>query len=86
VSVLAIAVALFVGLILRAKHMGGLRVIPMAALLVPAAITFEAFVYPADPEVRMWWRVAVFVGAFYGVVAASIGYGVAAFLEKQRGA
>ncbi len=85
-SLAAIAVAFVVGLMLRAKRIGGFSAIPLAALLVPAAITFEAFVFPAEPEVRMWWRVAVFVGTIYGLVAAGIGYAFAAFLEKQRGA
>ena len=37
--------------------------VPIGALLVPLEVTRESFVYPANPEVQMWWRIAVVVGA-----------------------
>ena len=60
--------------------------VPIGALLVPLEVTLEAFVYPANPEVQMWWRIAVVVGALYGLIAAGFGYAVASFAEKRRGA
>src|SRR4030095_6337777 len=36
--------------------------------------------------VQMWWRIAVVVGALYGLIAAALGYAVAPFTEKRRGA
>ncbi len=60
--------------------------IVIPAALVPLAITFDSFVYPASPEVQMWWLIAVITGAFYGLVAAGLGYACSAFFAKQRGA
>ncbi len=81
---LALAVSFVLALCLREGGIGGLLAIPISSLLVPIEITVEAFVYPANPEVRMWWPIAVTVGTLYGLVAAGLGYALAAFAQKRR--
>jgi len=41
-------------------------------------VAFTSFVYPADPEARMWAEIAIPVSYLWGMTAAGLGYGVAA--------
>ena len=81
----AIAAAFLLALLLRERNIGGMAVIPLAALLVPLELTVEAFVYPAQPEARAWWPVAVLTGTLYGGVTAALGYALVAVSRRRRG-
>ncbi len=83
--VLALGAAFVLAYVLRDRRVAGLLAIPLAAALVPLDITIEAYVYPASPEYRMWWQIAVVMGAIYGLVAAALGYACAAFIHRRRG-
>ncbi|MHB0805397.1 hypothetical protein [Stutzerimonas nitrititolerans] len=49
-----------------------------AGLVLPVLVAFTSFVYPADPEARMWAAIAIPVSYLWGMTAAGVGYGVAA--------
>ena len=79
--VLASALAAY----LRLRRWPALRAIALASLLSPAAVTFSAYVFPADPEFRMWWHITVVTSVFFGFCAAAAGY-VLVVLVQGRGA
>jgi hypothetical protein len=63
------------------------RAIAVACLLAPAAVTFAAYVFPADPEFRRWWQSTVVTSFFFGLLAAGAGYWLAVMMqgsESQR--
>ena len=62
---------------------GGMVAIPIAAALVPAAVTFNAFVSPAEAEIRMWWSIAVVTSSMLGLVVAGVGYAIAAYATRH---
>ena len=70
---------------LRLRRWPALRAIALASLLSPAAVTFSAYVFPADPEFRMWWHITVVTSVFFGFCAAAAGY-VLVVLVQRRGA
>jgi len=59
------------------KWRGRLIGIPLAALLVPAATAFVAYVHPALPEVRIWWPVMSVTTSIVGLAAAALGHAAA---------
>jgi hypothetical protein len=85
IIVALIASAILAGL-LRARHWNGLGAVVVAASLAPLEITVEAFVFPADPEIRLWWEIAVVTATVYGLVAATAGYFAAQYLNGEPGA
>ena len=70
---------------LRFRHWPALLAIALASLLSPATVTFSAYVFPAEPEFRMWWHITVVTSVFFGFCAAAAGY-VLAVLVQRRGA
>ncbi|MBF7729158.1 hypothetical protein [Pseudomonas sp. N040] len=82
---LAVLAATFaLAIYLRLHGVGALLAIPLAALLVPAGILFAAFVFPAHAELRAEWPAACGVGLFFGALAATFGYQVAAMLGNRE--
>jgi hypothetical protein len=79
VTVIALIAALVLPNWLHSRRWNGFPAILGPAALVPLAITFESFVYPAEPEFRVWWHIAVLTGAFVGLVAAGLSYAAAAY-------
>lgn len=81
-SVLAMAFALAFYL-----HLRGRRAVPAiapAALLVPAGVLFQAFIFPGDPELAQHWLLAALVGLFFGLLAAGFGYFVAPMIRNKE--
>ena len=68
---------------LRLRRWPALRAIALASLLSPAAVTFSAYVFPADPEFRMWWHITVVTSAFFGLCAAAAGYVLVVFMRRH---
>lgn len=82
--VAALLLAFSVAAYLRFRRWPALRAIGLASLLAPLAITFSAFVFPADPEFRTWWHVTVVTSVFFGLCAAAAGYLLVGLVRQQR--
>jgi hypothetical protein len=82
--VAALLLAFGLAAYLRIRRWPALRAIALASLLAPLAVTFSAYVFPADPEFRMWWRVTVLTSVFFGLCAAAAGYVLAGLMRRQR--
>lgn len=80
----ALTASLILAITLQARHVRWPLAVPLAALLVPLAVLFGAFVYPGDPDLREWWLLAAGAGLFFGLLTASVGYVSAQFLQGQR--
>ena len=68
---------------LRLRRWPALRAIALASLLSPAAVTFSAFVFPADPEFRIWWHITVVTSVFFGFFAAAAGYVLVVLVQRD---
>jgi predicted membrane protein len=82
--VAALLLAFGLAAYLRIRRWPALRAIALASLLAPLAVTFSAYVFPADPEFRMWWRVTVLTSVFFGLCAAAAGYLLIGLVRRQR--
>lgn len=69
---------LFLAGYLRGRRVKALVAITGVGLVLPGLVAFTSFVYPTDPEARMWAAIAVPVSYLWGLTAAGLGYGVAA--------
>ena len=83
--VLALLLAFALAAYLRTRRWPALRAIALASLLSPAAVTFSAYVFPADPEFRMWWHITVVTSVFFGFCAAAAGYAVVVLVRRRGG-
>jgi len=80
----SLVAAFVVPMVVRAKKWKrAMLSVPLCAALVPGAVAFNVFVTPAEPEFRVWWAIASITGSLYGLVAATIGYAVAAFAKRN---
>ena len=84
--IIALAMSLLIAAWLRSRKWHPTLGIVLPALLVPLDITVEAFVYPADPETRMWFQVMIVMATIYGLMAAAAGYVGAAYILRDRDA
>ncbi|MBA1183777.1 hypothetical protein [Stutzerimonas nitrititolerans] len=75
---------LFLAGYLRGRRVKALLAITGAGLFLPALVAFTSFVYPADPEARMWAAIAVPVSYLWGLTAAGVGYGAAVLVQIGR--
>ena len=66
--VAALLLAAALAAYLQLRRWPALRAIALASLLSPAAVTFSAYVFPADPEFRMWWHTTVVTSVFLAFV------------------
>ena len=82
--VAALLLAFGLAAYLRFREWPALRAIALASLLAPLAITFSAYVFPADPEFRMWWRTTVVTSVLFGLCAAAAGYLLVGLVRRQR--
>ena len=82
--VAALLLAFGLAAYLRVRRWPAFRAIGLASLLSPAAITFGAYVFPAEPEFRMWWHITVVTSVFFGLCAAAAGYALVVFMQRQR--
>jgi hypothetical protein len=80
----ALLLAFSVAAYLRFRRWPARRAIGFASLLAPSAVTFSAFVFPADPEFRVWWQVTVVTSVFFGLCAAAAGYLLVGLVRRQR--
>ena len=80
----ALLLAFAVGAYLRFRRWPAVRAIAVASLLSPLAITFSAFVFPADPEFRTWWHITVLTSVFFGLFAAAAGYLLVTLAQRQK--
>ena len=69
---------------LRLRGWPAPRAIALACLLAPVAVTFEAFVFPANPEFHKWWQSTVITSVLFGLLAAAAGYWLAAIVERSE--
>lgn len=69
---------------LRWRRVKALIAIASAGLVLPTLVAFTSFIYPADPEARMWAAIAVPVSYLWGLAAAGVGYGVAALALRGK--
>ncbi|WP_313314300.1 hypothetical protein [Stutzerimonas nitrititolerans] len=75
---------LFLAGYLRGRRVKALVAITGAGLVLPVLVAFTSFVYPTDPEARMWAAIAIPVSYLWGMTAAGLGYGVAALALIAR--
>jgi len=76
---------LFLAGYLRGRRVKALMAIAGAGLSVlPVLVAFTSFIYPADPEARMWATIAVPVSYLWGLTAAGVGYGAAVLVQIGR--
>ena len=80
-SVLAMAFAL--AFYLHLRGVGASLAIPLSALLVPAGVLFQAFIFPGDPDLAEHWLLAAMVGMFFGILASGFGYFVAPMMRHK---
>lgn len=83
--VLALLLAFGLAAYLRFRRWPAIRAIALASLAAPVAITFGAFVFPADAEFRTWWHITVVTSVFFGLCAAAAGYLLMTVVRRQRG-
>lgn len=76
------ATLLFAGY-LRWRRVKALVAIAGAGLVLPVLVAFTSFIYPADPEARMWAAIAVPVSYLWGLATAGVSYGVAALVLRR---
>ena len=85
-GIVAVLLASFVAAgYMRRRRVRALAAIFAAGLIVPAAVAFTSFIYPADPEARMWAMIAMPVSYVWGLVAAGLGYGLVSLALRGRG-
>jgi hypothetical protein len=84
--VAALVASLFLAAWLSRRRWHPLPGILLPAALAPLDIAFEALVYPADPETRMWFHIMIVTVTIYGLIAATIGYVGAKYLASRSGA
>ena len=81
--VAALLLAFGLAAYLRFRRWPALRAIVLASLLSPATITFGAYVFPAEPEFRMWWHITVVTSVLFGLCAAAAGYLLVVFMHRH---
>ena len=81
--VAALLLAFALAAYLRFRRWPALRAIMLASLLSPAAVTFGAYVFPAEPELRLWWHSTVVTSVFFGICAAAAGYVLVVFMQRH---
>jgi hypothetical protein len=81
--VAALLLAFGLSAYLRFRRWPALRAIVLASLLAPAIVTFSAYVFPAEPEFRMWWHITVVTSVFFGLCAAAAGYALVALMQRH---
>ena len=81
--VAALLLAFGLAAYLRFRQWPAFRAIVLASLLSPVAVTFGAYVFPAEPEFRMWWHITVVTSVFFGLCAAAAGYALVVFMQRQ---
>jgi hypothetical protein len=81
--VAALLLAFGLAAYLRFRRWPAFRAIVLASLLSPATVTFSAYVFPAEPEFRMWWHITVVTSAFFGLCAAAAGYVLVVFMRRH---
>lgn len=69
---------------LRFRRWSALRAIALASLLAPAAITFSAYVFPAEPDFQKWWYITVVTSVVFGLCAAAAGYLFVGLVQRDR--
>ena len=82
--VAALLLAFALAAYLRIRRWPATRAIALASLLSPATITFGAYVFPAEPEFRMWWSITVVTSLFFGLCAAAAGYFLVVLVQRNR--
>ena len=68
---------------LRFRRWPAFRAIVLASLLLPATVTFSAYVFPAEAELRMWWHITVVTSVFFGLCAAAAGYILVVLIQRH---
>jgi len=81
--VAALLLAFALAAYLRFRRWAALRAIALASLLSPAGVTFGAYVFPAEPEFRMWWHITVVTSVFFGFCAAAAGYVFVVLIQRH---
>src|ERR1700687_4956679 len=81
--VAALLLAFGLAAYLRFRRWPAFRAIVLASLLSPATVTFSAYVFPAEPEFRMWWHITVVTSVFFGLCAAAAGYVLVVFMQRK---
>ena len=81
--VAALLLAFGLAAYLRFRQWPAFRAIVLASLLSPAIVTFSAYVFPAEPEFRLWWHITVVTSVFFGLCAAAAGYVLVVFMQRH---
>ena len=63
---------MLVAAFMSARRVHPLIIVPVAAIVLPVFIAFEAYVYPAHPKSQMWAPIALAFGYAYGLAAATV--------------
>jgi hypothetical protein len=63
---------MLVATFMSARRVHPLIIVPIAAMMLPAFIAFEAYIYPAQPKSQMWAPIALAFGYVYGLAAATV--------------
>ncbi len=83
--VAALLLAFGLAAYLRFRRWPAVRAIVLASLLSPATVAFSAFVFPAEPEFRLWWHVTVVTSVFFGLCSAAAGYALVVLVQRHAG-
>ena len=81
--VAALLLAFGLAAYLRLRRWPAVCAIVLASLLSPVTVTFSAYVFPAEPEFRLWWHITVVTSMFFGLCAAAAGYVLVVFMQRH---
>jgi hypothetical protein len=81
--VAALLLAFGLAAYLRLRRWPAFRAIVLASLLSSVTVTFSAYVFPAEPEFRLWWHITVVTSVFFGLCAAAAGYVLVVFMQRH---
>ena len=76
--------SLLAAIFFRKRGYGAVVSIALGGLFVPMVIAFMTWIYPAQPESKMWAMIAVPVAYFWGILGAGAGFGLACLVQKAR--
>ena len=82
--IICILGSLLAAIYLRKRGNGAFFSIALGGLFVPLVIAFMTWIYPADPESKMWAMITIPVSYFWGIAGAVCGCGLEYLLQKAK--
>ena len=84
VLIVCILGSLLAAIYLRKRGNGAVVSMALGGVFVPIVIAFMTWIYPADPESKMWAMITIPVSYFWGIAGAVCGCGLEYLLQKAK--